>query len=318
MGTVTRSRRAPLLSTALATSLILLAACSSSPEPTPAPPTALATSDAASTAVTIVTVGDISCDPDDEVTPTRCQQKATAETAASLDPDRVIALGDLQYESGAREDFLDGWSRSWGRFKQIIVPVPGNHEYYTEGAGDYLDYFGTANHYVLEIGSWRAYLLDSNCSVVSCDDQAAWLAQDAADHPGTCAIAAMHHPRFSSGGQHGSQPEVQPLWEAAVLNGVDVVLAGHDHHYERFALMDAGAEPVADDAGADAPDAARSFVVGTGGKSLYDMDEPVEGSEYTQNDDFGVLELTLSEGSYAWRFVTTGGQVLDEGEEACR
>ena len=62
----------------------------------------------------------------------------------------------------------------------------------------------------------------------------------------------MHHPRFSSG-LHGSDTTLGALWTTLSRGGVDVVLAGHDHHYERFAPFEG----------------IRSFVVGSGGRSHY-------------------------------------------------
>ena len=46
--------------------------------------------------VNVVTVGDIVCESDMAVTDTECQQSATADLASSLEPDAVVALGDLQ------------------------------------------------------------------------------------------------------------------------------------------------------------------------------------------------------------------------------
>ena len=62
----------------------------------------------------------------------------------------------------------------------------------------------------------------------------------------------MHHPRFSSG-LHGSDTTLGALWTTLSRGGVDIVLAGHDHHYERFAPFEG----------------IRAFVVGSGGRSHY-------------------------------------------------
>ena len=73
-------------------------------------------------------------------------------------------------------------------------------------------------------------------------------------------LAFWHHPRWSSGAEHGSDPQTDTLWRMLYEGGADLVLSGHDHQYERFALMDA--------AGAADPDGMVQFVVGTGGRSL--------------------------------------------------
>ena len=47
--------------------------------------------------------------------------------------------------------------------------------------------------------------------------------------------AAFHRPRFSSGLEHGGDPALEPLWAQLADGGVDIVLNGHEHDYERFA-----------------------------------------------------------------------------------
>lgn len=263
------------------------------------------------TTVEVVTVGDIVCASDMQVTDTECQQQATADLASSLDPDAVVALGDLQYESGELEEFERNWAPGWGRFDDIIAPVPGNHEYQTDGADGYLRYFQTGPYYVREIGAWRFYLLDSNCDQVDCAQEAAWLTSDLAANPTSCAAIAMHHPRWSSSVEHGSQEQVDPLWSAAVEGGVDLSLAGHDHDYERFAPIDAAGNVT------DSGSGTTHFVVGTGGRSLYEIGDPEMGSQFAIDEAFGVLELSLAPTSFDWRFVDVDGQTLDAGAQEC-
>ncbi len=261
--------------------------------------------------VRVVAVGDLVCSPDMPVTDDECQSAATADLTSSLEPDAVVALGDLQYETGDLEDFRSGWEPSWGRFDDIVSPVPGNHEYETDAASGYTSYFDTSTYYARDIGAWRFYLLDSNCDHIDCEQEASWLTDDLASHPGTCAAVAMHHPRWSSSTGHGSQEQVDGLWAAAVDGGVDLSLAGHDHNYERFAPIDAAGEPT------DTAPAATHFVVGTGGRSLYEVGDREPGSEFAADGVFGVLELTLDPDAFGWRFIDTAGEVLDEGERDC-
>ncbi len=276
------------------------------------PETGLPASTAATDrAVHVVTVGDIVCESDMEVTDEECQQQATADLADSLHPDAVVALGDLQYQEGQFEEFERSWGPSWGRFDDILAPVPGNHEYGTDGAAGYVRYFDTGPYYAREIGAWRFYLLDSNCDQVDCDREARWLAKDLAAHPTTCAAIAMHHPRWSSSVGHGSQEQVDGLWAAAVDGGVDLSLAGHDHDYERFAPIDATGDVT--DSGARAT----HFVVGTGGRSHYDIGDLQPGSQFATGDAFGVLDLTLHPTSFDWSFVDVEGKTLDSGSQEC-
>ncbi|HVI70844.1 MAG TPA: hypothetical protein VM656_05075, partial [Pyrinomonadaceae bacterium] len=78
---------------------------------------------------------------------------------------------------------------SWGQFKERTRPAPGNHEYETEGASAYFDYFGDGagqpgkGYYSYDLGSWHIVALNSNdhCAYVSCSRisaQGIWLRYD--------------------------------------------------------------------------------------------------------------------------------------------
>jgi hypothetical protein len=270
---------------------------------------------AADPGVKVVAVGDIACPPGKRPTATTCRQGATRRIASSLAPANVIALGDLQYQKGSYRGFTHAYAKSWGKLRGITSPVAGNHEYYTPGARGYYRYFktrqpGRPGYYRQEINGWQLYVLNSNCSQVSCAVERTWLDQEMSAHPSTCAIIATHHPRFSSGGEHGSSRAMQPFWQIAYAHGVDIALSGHDHDYERFA-------PMNPDGGLDNGRGIRQFVSGAGGRSLYPKGTTVPGSESFLNTAFGVLELTLHATTYDWRFVDTAGQVRDSGSWHC-
>jgi hypothetical protein len=257
-----------------------------------------------------VAVGDISCEPGGPVTEATCQQSATSELTESLDPAHVLGLGDLQYEEGSASSFSEAYDPVWGRLKARTKPVPGNHEYSTPGAEAYYEYFGQEEpYYAWNAGGWRIYMLNSNCSVVDCEAEEAWLEADLEANPRKCAAIAMHHPRFSSG-LHRSYKPVTGLWRVAFDHRVDVALAAHDHNYERFAPLDetGKARP-----GRGIP----SFVVGTGGRSLRGMGKEVPGSRYFQSSQFGVLLVTLARDEFAWEFHSIEGGILDAGSAPC-
>ena len=71
-----------------------------------------------------------------------CRSDEVAELITDLAPDRFLALGDLQYNNGALDEFLRVYDRQFGDLKPITSPAPGNHEYGTPGAQGYFDYFG--------------------------------------------------------------------------------------------------------------------------------------------------------------------------------
>ena len=125
----------------------------------------------------------------------------------------------------------------------------------------------------------------------------------------------MHHPLF------GTEPypqgvflyQLQPLYELLDQQGVDVVLAGHEHNDQRFAPMDAFGRPD--------PSAPRQFVVGTGGSTYGELPQGDAASnrEAGQDRSFGVLTMTLLEGGYDWEFVTAPGEepYQDAGHADC-
>ena len=249
--------------------------------------------------------------------------EATAELVGSIDG-TVLALGDEAYPEGSQATFEKCYGPSWGRFKDRTKPVPGNHEYETEGATGYFEYFGEPagdpdeGYYSYNLGSWHIVALNSNCGVeeIRCGPgsaQTAWLKQDLAANSdeGQCTLAYMHHPRFSSGEEHGSTPNLEPLWEALYEAGADVVLSGHEHNYERFAPQDPAGR-------ADPERGIREFVVGTGGKSHYPIVNPIANSEVHNDTSYGVLKLTLDPHSYEWQFVPVEGETFtDSGDARC-
>lgn len=301
---------------------------STSDSSTSVPSVAATTTDVETTvrngAPVIAAVGDIACDPtspnfaDGRGTGDGCHQMATSDLVLAGYA-AFLPLGDLQYENGTYEAFMASYDPSWGRVKDITRPAPGNHEYNTAGAAGYFQYFGdaagdpTKGYSSYDIGDWHLVALNSNCDEVPCEvgsEQEQWLRADLAAHPTACALVYWHHPRFSSG-EHGDDPRLADLYRAADEGGVDVVLNGHDHHYERFASQDADGNP-----DLDAP---REFVVGTGGKNHYAATEPVANSELIETGTFGVLQITLDSDLYNWAFIPEAGATFtDSGSGICR
>jgi acid phosphatase type 7 len=252
-----------------------------------------------------------------------CEAEGDEATAALLDnrPGTILTLGDTVYMSGTIQQFTDCFDPVWGRHKERIRPAVGNHEYITPDAMPYYAYFGTAagepdkGYYSFDLGGWHVVALNSNCTEVGgChvnSPQEQWLRADLASHPTHCTIAYMHHPRWSSG-KYGENNRVQPLVEALYDYGVDLLLTGHGHQYERFGLQDPNGNR-------DPARGIREIVVGTGGKNHQPVIEVLPNSEVREATTFGVLELTLYSGSYIWNFLPEPGKTFtDRGSEACR
>ncbi len=276
-------------------------------------------------AAVVVAAGDIAECPGGD-------QEATAALVDALSPDAVLTLGDTVYPNGSLDEFLDCYHASWGRFRPITRAAVGNHEYHAPHAGPFYAYFcgGSGAPFEgrvsFEIGAWHVIVLNSNCGgdadmpasvadefggCAAGSAQARWLEADLAAHPSRCTLAMWHHPRFSSG-PYGTADYMSDLWRILRNSGVDLVLSGHAHLYERFAPMDA-------DGNRDDARGIPEIVVGTGGKSpLHDIPHVAAGSEARNNTTHGVLRLELRPDAFAWRFVgVPGGSFADEGEAPC-
>lgn len=254
-----------------------------------------------------------------------CTHTHHLDTAALLDtlPGEIALLGDSAYPNGSPSDFSGCYDTSWGRHKARTHPVVGNHEYVTPGAEGYFTYFGTAasplepdcrrdckGYYSYELGAWHIVALNSQLAMNAGSEQEQWLRADLAAHPSLCTLAYWHSPRFSSG-VHGNDEHSSDVWVALYEVGVDVVLNGHDHNYERFAPQN----PAGD---LDVARGIREFVVGTGGAVLRDFDHIRANSEARNNQVWGLLQLSLYPDRYEWKFMPVAGQAYEEsGSSPC-
>jgi hypothetical protein len=255
----------------------------------------------------------------------RCDSTQDSETAKLLDAidGTVFTLGDGAYPDGTLEEFTECYEPTWGRHKARTKPAPGNHEYNTDGAAGYYTYFGAAaspldnnctqeckGYYSYDLGAWHIVVLNSEIDHALDSEQVQWLRADLAEHVTTCTLAYWHKPRFSSGA-HGSLASLEPLWQVLYEHGVDVVLNGHEHNYERFAPQNPAGQ-------ADPVRGIRQFVVGTGGTSLRPIDTVRANSEVRNSNTWGVLKLSLHPESYDWEFIPIAGQTFrDVGSAAC-
>lgn len=258
----------------------------------------------------IVAAGDIAC-PDQPCD----SHRETARLVMQIDPRAVLTLGDNQYNEGALSDFRNSYDPTWGRRKGRTFPSPGNHEFQTAGASGYYDYFGRRAHrssdgfYAFNVGRWHLVSINTGNGAPS-DAELRWVGRNLRRDRHRCELAYWHHPRWSSGTTHGSDSRMDRLWQVLFRQGVDVVLNGHEHNYERFALLRPSGEP--------GGNGIRQFVVGTGGRGHYSLGSPIQGSQRQIDDEFGVLKMILRSRSYQWAFVATNPrETLDRGRQRC-
>jgi hypothetical protein len=283
-----------------------------------APPASPATSPV------MVAAGDIACAPGSVRTATTCNQAQTAALIGKLNPGYVAPLGDLVYPAGTQPGFSNSYGPTWGEYKSITRPVPGNHEYGTAGASGYFGYFGSRatplqptctadckGYYSYSTGSWHVVALNTRCSETtgSCADftaQAAWLDQDLTAHPAKCTLAYMHNPLFSGG--FGATSQVKVLWNVLHKHGADLVITGHAHNYQRFVPQTPGGTATA--AGIT------ELIAGTGGASLQTLTTTKNQVAHI-NHTFGVVRLVLDAGGWTSSFIPISGAALDPASGKC-
>jgi 3',5'-cyclic AMP phosphodiesterase CpdA len=189
-------------------------------------------------------------------------------TARILDsiPGDIIVPGDAAYlQHDQPNPYQTCYAITWGRHKARTHPVPGNHDMEPAMLPLYFAYFGDAagpapgGYYSFDIGAWHVLALNSSLPMDGESEQGRWILADLAANNRRCTLAFMHHPRFSSG-PHSSNAAVAAGFELLARDGVDVLVSGHDHIYERFA-------PMRPNGGRDDRDGVRQFVVGTGGNA---------------------------------------------------
>jgi hypothetical protein len=252
---------------------------------------------ASAATVTVAAAGDIA-KPN---SPGSAQRQTASLVTDVIHPSRVLMLGDAQYERGEYSQFLRSYDPTWGAFRSITAPVPGNHEYETSGAAGYFQYFGSVlsaygstatdpkkGYYSFDLGDWHIVAVNTNCSVsgISCTAERSWLRSDLQADGHRCELVFGHHPTKS-------------LASVAASEGAELYLNGHRHVYERW------------DRGFGLP--IRQFVVGTGGKSA----GPPKAAADAGFRGYGVLRLTLNATSYAWSFIDVGRTVRDSGSSSC-
>jgi acid phosphatase type 7 len=267
--------------------------------------------------IVVAAAGDII----DTCTGTACEYYKVSDAILSINPNLVLALGDLSNNSGVMADYTGPFQNSWGRFKSIISPVPGNHDYGTSGAANYYNYFGTNvthgpnGYYSFDLGNWHFVAINSNCDKLTggCANgspEETWLKGDLAANTKPCTLAFWHHPRYSSG-HDGDNLFMADIYQDLYNANTEIVLSGHSHDYERFAPQNNLGQ-------LDTTKGITQFVVGTGGAfwTGYNAIEP--NSRAHQNTIHGALQLALHSDSYDWSFIPEAGKTwTDSGSTLC-
>lgn len=227
-------------------------------------------------------------------------------------PDFIVTTGDNNYPAGSSKtiddtigryyyDYIYPYAGSYGTgaTDNAFYPSLGNHDWETSDAAPYLAWFelpGTEYYYDFVKGDVHFFVLDSDPrepdGVDAASAQAAWLEATLATSTAAWQVVVFHHPAFSSG-DHGSTTEMQ--WPFGTW-GVDLVLTGHDHIYER--LETGGVTYI---------------VNGIGGAGLYGIQAtgPLPESLVQFDSEHGAMFARVDATSFEVYEVTTTGVVVD-------
>lgn len=189
--------------------------------------------------------------------------------------DGLLIAGDLIYDDG---DSALLEERITGPFAPVLdqgttlVPALGNHDYRDGEQHDILAGLGrTRAWYVERFGPVRVIVLDSNR--VEAPQQTRWLRRVLAQHQASkgWTIALMHHPAYSAG-KHGSDLRVRKAWSPLFAAAdVPLVLAGHDHDYQRSKPQD-GVTYVVSGGGAKLRETGRAHFTAVSTSKLHFLD----------------------------------------------
>ena len=228
---------------------------------------------------------------------------------SNWNPSLFLYLGDV-YEKGSIAEFANWYGPSgspgvyYGKLKAITDPTIGNHEYTGGQAPGYFDYWDNVPHYYsFNAGAWHFISLDAN-SAFSADRARHAAVQVAAERPPQqpqpCTLAYFHHPLFNIG-QEGPTTALADIWSLLASHGVDLVVNGHDHTYQRWQPLDGSGNP--------SPTGMTEIVAGMGGHAHGRWPTTDSRVVASDNTHFGALRLDLNSAGADYQFVSTGGQV---------
>ena len=234
---------------------------------------------------------------------------AVADVIRSQHPDAFLHLGDLQYQDGNQSALDAGYGRIFSDLHAITYPVFGStHDFgWTGYPVSFMNQHSAAAGklsdnqwgYSFDVGAWHVVALNYNHP-----DPAA-LEADLAAHPSRCLLAFDHAPYLGTPTSTHPSNELSRAFVAPLFShGVDLMLNGHNHVYERLA-------PQNIDKQAD-PNGVAVFQVGTGGIGHYSFTSTAPNSLVRSTTAFGALKLALSPTGWASQYINAPGSNLTD------
>ncbi|HET6771355.1 MAG TPA: right-handed parallel beta-helix repeat-containing protein, partial [Actinomycetota bacterium] len=249
----------------------------------------------------------------------RPEAQAVTDLITSWSPNMFLYLGDV-YEQGTPTEFYNWYGTpDWffGRLRAITNPTIGNHENLTPNSAGYFDYWDNVpNYFSFNVAGWHVVSLDSTGVFGQTSPSSAqyqWLDQDLSSSSAACDIVFFHHPRWSVGQSAGAgdSDRMASIWTLLAQRGVDLVLNGHDHNYQRWQPLNGS--------GVVSASGPTEFVVGSGGHGI----QTFTGTDsrlargFDSLSDFGALKLEINQHGAAFQFINMQGTTLDSGSVGC-
>lgn len=155
----------------------------------------------------------------------------------SYNPDFYLFNGDM-VEAGPNQNEWEAWFAASGDIlaSKVLVSAHGNHEIL---ATNYFAQFGfPGNEQWFDVRYGSMHVVSLNDTVINQNvrenDQPAFIRSTLGSSEADWKVAVHHQPTYSTCTRHNSNLELRRQWEAAIKEvGTDVVLAGHNHIYER-------------------------------------------------------------------------------------
>ncbi len=237
--------------------------------------------------------------------------KGVSDLIAAWNVDFIITVGDNNYPDGSAStmdanvgQYFHGYIFPYtgkygaGADSNRFFPALGNHDWRAKNAQPYLDYFTLPHnerYYDFRKGPVHFLVIDSDTNEpdgnTESSTQAQWLEKKLSGSDAPWKIVCFHHPPYSSG-KHGSNKNMR--WPFKKW-GASLVLAGHDHTYER---LDISGIPY--------------IVNGLGGRSIYNFGSALPESQVRFNKDYGAMRITVNADSLSLQFITQKGKVVDD------
>lgn len=233
-----------------------------------------------------------------------------AEMVNSWDIDFIVHLGDLNYPDGEESTIQANVGQHYARWikgyqgphgpgaaTNRFFPTPGNHDYRAEGSQPYLDFFPFLEgrrFYDQDLGLLHLISLDSEGPAAKdIDSEQGELVKNIGANSDACWKMVYFHRPLHSSGRYYDKPNEVMRYPYKDL-GIDVVMYGHDHIYERIMIDDM-----------------LYITAGTGGAGLYNFEE-IHPDSQARVRDYGAMRVTVTKTQMKFEFISANTRQVED------